>query len=51
MDVWKKWQEIPTVTNKQIYKIDGDLINRFSLRVVKGMQLVCEQFETVRSSR
>lgn len=51
MDVWQKWQEIPAVANNRIYKIDGDLVHRFSLRVIEGMQQVCEQFEQVRKSQ
>ena len=47
-DVWQKWPEIPAVANQHIYSIDADLLHRFSLRILDGMQQVCEKIELVR---
>ena len=45
---WAEWEEIPAVVNKHIFFIDGDLLHRFSLRVVDGMKEVCAAFDEVR---
>ena len=47
-DVWQKWPEIPAVANQHIYSIDADLLHRFSLRILDGMQQICEKIELVR---
>lgn len=49
-DYWSKWPEIPAVKNKQIFYIDGDLLHRFSMRILDGMEKVCEAFDHVRAS-
>jgi vitamin B12 transport system substrate-binding protein len=51
VDKWRKWPEIPAIANDQIYFIDGDLLHRFSTRVLDGMEQVCIAFDKVRASR
>jgi len=51
VDKWKKWPEIPAIANDQIYFIDGDLLHRFSTRILDGMEQVCIAFDKVRASR
>lgn len=48
---WLKWPEIPAIANGQIYYIDGDLLHRFSTRVLDGMAQVCSAFDKVRANR
>lgn len=47
-EIWEKWPEIPAVTNQHIYSIEADLLHRFSLRILDGMQQVCNKIELVR---
>ena len=46
---WQDWSEIPPVNNDHIFYIDGDILHRFSLRVIQGMEQVCQAFEQVRA--
>ena len=48
-DRWKKWPEIPAIANKHIYFIEGDLLHRFSTRILDGMEKVCLAFDNVRA--
>lgn len=45
---WQAWPEIPAVKHKHIYYVDGDLLHRFSIRTLAGMDSICEHFERVR---
>jgi len=38
MDYWSRWKDIPAVRNQRIYFIDGDLADRFSPRIVQGLE-------------
>ena len=51
VEKWKKWPEIPAIANDQIYFIDGDLLHRFSTRIIDGMEQVCDAFDKVRASK
>jgi len=51
VEKWKKWPEIPAIANDQIYFIDGDLLHRFSTRILDGMEQVCDAFDKVRASK
>ena len=48
-DRWKKWPEIPAIANNHIYFIEGDLLHRFSTRILDGMEKVCLAFDNVRA--
>lgn len=48
-DKWAPWPEIPAVKNKQIYYINGDLLHRFSGRILQGMQKLCDKFDIART--
>ena len=47
-DFWKKWPEIPAVKNQHMYYVDGDILHRFSVRALQGMQTICAHFDQVR---
>ena len=47
---WHEWPEIPAVKHDHIYRINGDILHRFSLRVVQATEQVCETFDHVRAS-
>jgi vitamin B12 transport system substrate-binding protein len=46
---WTDWPEIPAVRNKHIYRINGDILHRFSLRVVEAIEQICSTFDKVRN--
>jgi len=46
---WRDWPEIPAVKNNHIYSINGDILHRFSLRILDGMQETCSKLERVRA--
>lgn len=50
-DFWHNWPEIPAVKNQHIFYVDGDLLHRFSVRTLQGMQTVCEHFDQARLFR
>jgi len=37
-DFWNRWQDIPAVRNQRIYVVDSDLTDRFSPRIVQGLE-------------
>ncbi len=45
---WRKWPEIPAVSRNQVYPVDGDLLHRFTTRILDGISQVCEIFDQVR---
>ena len=47
---WRDWPEIPAVKNDNIYSINGDILHRFTLRILDGMQEVCESLDRVRQN-
>jgi vitamin B12 transport system substrate-binding protein len=48
-DKWGVWPEIPAVKNKQIHFINGDIVHRFSGRILQGMQAVCDVLDQARA--
>jgi vitamin B12 transport system substrate-binding protein len=48
---WKEWPEIPAVKNNHIYRINGDILHRFSLRVIEATQTLCTTFDTIRQNK
>lgn len=48
-DFWKKWPEIPAVKTNSIIYVDGDLLHRFSVRSLLGMDNVCAHIDKLRN--
>jgi vitamin B12 transport system substrate-binding protein len=48
---WTDWPEIPAVKNQHIYRINGDILHRFSLRVVEAIETICSTFDRVRNQK
>jgi len=46
--IWKKWSEISAVKNGHVSVINGDLLHRFTPRVLDGLQTLCEDIDKVR---
>jgi vitamin B12 transport system substrate-binding protein len=45
---WQKWKEIPAVSKQHIFQIDGDVLHRYSPRMIEGMQIMCEKIDLAR---
>ncbi|MFT6154358.1 MAG: vitamin B12 transport system substrate-binding protein [Bermanella sp.] len=48
---WTDWPEIPAVKNNHIYRINGDILHRFSLRVIEAIEKICSTFDIVRDQK
>jgi len=42
LDYWRRWQDIPAVRNSRIYFVNPDLTDRFSPRIVQGLEELAE---------
>lgn len=51
LDMWKPWRQMTAVQRDNVFSIPSDLINRHTLRMLDGMQMLCEQLELARSRR
>lgn len=40
LEYWIRWKQIPAVRNQRIYLIDSDLTDRFSPRIVQGLETI-----------
>ncbi len=47
---WEHWPEIPAVKNGHIYELEGDHMHRFTVRILQGMNAVCDVFEKARAA-
>lgn len=48
---WLNWPEVPAVQDGHIYSINGDILHRFTLRILDGMAEVCRDLDKVRAAR
>ena len=46
--VWQQWQGISAVANEQIYVLPADLMQRHSMRILDGAELLCGYVEQAR---
>jgi iron complex transport system substrate-binding protein len=47
---WQKWDGISAVQHKQIYLIPADLMQRHSVRILDGAQMMCDYLDNVRTA-
>jgi iron complex transport system substrate-binding protein len=47
-DSWRKWEQISAVRDRHVYLIPADLIQRHSVRILDGAELMCDFFERAR---
>ncbi len=45
---WQKWDGISAVQHKQIYLIPADLMQRHSVRILDGAQMMCDYLDNAR---
>lgn len=48
LDEWNKWPHLQAVKNNHIFVIPPDIIQRHSVRILQGAEMLCEQLERVR---
>lgn len=48
---WKQWPSLRAVKNDHLFFIPPDIIQRHSLRILQGAQMLCTQLEQVRQAR
>jgi len=42
---WKRWPSIPAVSNGRIYHVDPDLLNRPSIRIADGLEIIARKIQ------
>jgi len=47
---WQQWDGVSAVINKQIYLIPSDLMQRHSVRILEGAELMCGHLDSARLS-
>jgi iron complex transport system substrate-binding protein len=47
---WQKWDGISAVQHKQIYLIPADLMQRHSVRILDGAQMMCDYLDNARTA-
>ena len=50
LDDWTNWSSIPAVKGKNLYHIPPDFIQRHTLRILKGVELMCRYIENSKSA-
>jgi iron complex transport system substrate-binding protein len=51
LDSWRAWPQLAAVAHRNLFAIDGDLINRPAPRIAQGARQMCEDLELARSRR
>lgn len=46
---WQQWQGISAVANRQIYLIPSDLMQRHSVRILEGAEIMCDYMDRARN--
>ena len=47
---WQRWNTISAVINQQIYLIPADLMQRHSVRILEGAEMMCDYLDAARSA-
>ena len=45
---WKRWPELSAVRNEHLYRIEPDLMNQPTPRMLQGIEILCEAVDTAR---
>jgi len=48
LDDWKQWPSLRAVENNHLFFIPPDIIQRHSLRILQGAEMLCDQLQQVR---
>ncbi|MFT4610423.1 MAG: iron complex transport system substrate-binding protein [Cellvibrionaceae bacterium] len=49
LDNWSKWRSLRAVNDKNLFFIPPDLLQRHTVRILQGAEILCDQLETVRN--
>lgn len=50
LDDWLKWSSLTAVKEKNLFFIPPDLLQRHTVRILQGAEILCDQLEKVRTS-
>jgi iron complex transport system substrate-binding protein len=50
LDEWARWDSLAATQNDQLYFIPPDLLQRNSLRILLGAEMMCEMLEAARQT-
>jgi len=48
LDDWTKWKDLPAVKNNNLFKVNPDLLQRNTVRLLDGAQELCEKIDLAR---
>ncbi|WP_339669081.1 cobalamin-binding protein [Dasania marina] len=48
LDAWLTWPQLQAVTNKQLYFIPPDILQRHTPRILQGAEIMCQKLELAR---
>lgn len=49
LDNWSKWRSLRAVNDKNLFFIPPDLLQRHTIRILQGAEILCDQLESVRN--
>lgn len=51
LDVWRRWQQLTAVQRDNLFFVPADLMQRHTLRLIEGAELLCRHLDTARARR
>ena len=51
LDLWKPYPSMTAVKRGNLFRIDGDLLNRSGPRMIKGAEILCDKLDQARQKR
>ncbi len=48
LDDWRRWSSLQAVKNDQLYFVPPDLVQRHTVRILQGAQMLCQQLQLAR---
>jgi iron complex transport system substrate-binding protein len=51
LDSWLKWSSLRAVNDKNLFFIPPDLLQRHTIRILQGAEILCDQLESVRNNQ
>jgi iron complex transport system substrate-binding protein len=51
LDAWRRWPQLTAVKRDNLFFVPADLMQRHTLRLMDGAEMLCAQLETARSRR
>jgi iron complex transport system substrate-binding protein len=50
LDQWQQWKNLIAVKNQHLFFIHPDILQRHTVRILQGAEILCEQLEQVRTA-